>query len=195
MGNWGCNPYKWSIGQIAISGPPYRKDVLFLVGGLQLELKWATKKRPYFPLYWLFNGDPYNGLLKCLHNWVGFHPLYTANNQGDHCSSETLNSFECWLVNEDPLKMLYIWPPLVLLTPPKNQGGPFCLKKLKGCCPKTEVTVLPTQTIHYQNYHIYIISTLFHPQNGWHLNDPFRKKKTPLPKVICQATSTISAGA
>ena len=25
---------------------------------------WATKKtRPYFPLYWLFNRDPYNGLL------------------------------------------------------------------------------------------------------------------------------------
>ncbi len=25
--------------------------------------KWATKKNRYFPLYWLCNRDPYNGLL------------------------------------------------------------------------------------------------------------------------------------
>ena len=32
---------------------------------------WATKKNPYyFPLYWLVNRDPYNGLLKSLYTWV-----------------------------------------------------------------------------------------------------------------------------
>ena len=36
---------------------------------------------------WLFNRDPYNGLLQSPYNWVGFHPLYTAINQGvGHCS-------------------------------------------------------------------------------------------------------------
>ena len=25
---------------------------------------WATKNPSYFPLYWLFNGDPFNGLLQ-----------------------------------------------------------------------------------------------------------------------------------
>ena len=46
-------------------------------------LLWATKKkRPYFPLYWLFKRDPFNGLLQPLYNWVGFHPLYNLTNQG-----------------------------------------------------------------------------------------------------------------
>ena len=38
--------------------------------GLQ-QIMWATKKnRPYFPVYWLFNGAPYNGLYKSPYNWV-----------------------------------------------------------------------------------------------------------------------------
>ena len=46
---------------------------------------WATKKKTYyFPLYWLVNQDPYNGLLSSLslYNWVVFHPLYNPTNQG-----------------------------------------------------------------------------------------------------------------
>ena len=39
------------------------------------------KKTYYFPLCWLFNRDPYNGLLWSLYIWVGFHPLKTLNNQ------------------------------------------------------------------------------------------------------------------
>ena len=35
-----------------------------------------------YGLYWLFNSDPYNGLLQSRYNWVGFHPLYTRINQG-----------------------------------------------------------------------------------------------------------------
>ena len=35
-----------------------------------------------FPLYWLFNRDPYNGLSYSSYNWVGFHPLKTLNHQG-----------------------------------------------------------------------------------------------------------------
>ena len=34
--------------------------------------------------YWLFYRDPFNGLLsllQSLYTWVGFHPLYTQNNQ------------------------------------------------------------------------------------------------------------------
>ena len=31
---------------------------------------WGRKKPSYFPLYWLVNRDPYNGLLKSLYNWV-----------------------------------------------------------------------------------------------------------------------------
>ena len=27
------------------------------------KYKWATKKPSYFPLYWIVNRDPYNGLL------------------------------------------------------------------------------------------------------------------------------------
>ena len=34
------------------------------------------------PLYWLVNRDSYNASLQSPYNWVGFHPLYTANNQG-----------------------------------------------------------------------------------------------------------------
>ena len=31
----------------------------------------SHEKNPYsFPLYWLVNRDPYNGLLKSLYNWV-----------------------------------------------------------------------------------------------------------------------------
>ena len=33
-------------------------------------------------LYWLVNRDPYHNLLESLHNWVGFNPLNTVNNQG-----------------------------------------------------------------------------------------------------------------
>ncbi len=34
-------------------------------------------------LYWLIDKDPYNGVLQSLYNWVVFHPLYTANTQGE----------------------------------------------------------------------------------------------------------------
>ena len=49
---------------------------------------FEPRKNPsYFPLYWLVNRDPYNGLLQSLYNWVGFHPLYQTTNQGFfHCS-------------------------------------------------------------------------------------------------------------
>ena len=30
---------------------------------MTLKPMWATKKNSYFPLYWLFNRDPYSGLL------------------------------------------------------------------------------------------------------------------------------------
>ena len=40
------------------------------------------KKASYFPLYWLVNRDPYNGVVYSLYNWVVFHPLYTLNNHG-----------------------------------------------------------------------------------------------------------------
>ena len=32
--------------------------------------KKKRKKKSYFPLYWLFNSDPYNGILKSPQNWV-----------------------------------------------------------------------------------------------------------------------------
>ena len=38
----------------------------------------ATKKHIF---YWLFNRNPYNGLLLSPYNWAVFHPLYTLNNQ------------------------------------------------------------------------------------------------------------------
>ncbi len=34
------------------------------------------KKPSYFPLYWLVNRDPYNGLLQSLYNWVVKSPIY-----------------------------------------------------------------------------------------------------------------------
>ena len=36
----------------------------------------------YFPLYWLFNRDLSNGLLKSPYNWAVFDPLYNPTNQG-----------------------------------------------------------------------------------------------------------------
>ena len=50
----------------------------------------------YFPLYWLVNRDPYNGLWNnpyiSLYTWAGCHPLYNPTNQGPffHCSCERL---------------------------------------------------------------------------------------------------------
>ena len=41
-------------------------------------------KPSYFPLYWLFNRDPYNGLSKSPYNWVVLKSpiyIYTLNNQ------------------------------------------------------------------------------------------------------------------
>ncbi len=59
------------------------------------------KKTSYFPLYWLVNRDPYNGLLKSLYNWVGFHPLYILTNQEPffsllNCPSNHTTNF-CWM--------------------------------------------------------------------------------------------------
>ena len=51
----------------------------------------SHEKNPYyFPLYWLVNRDPYNGLLQSLYNWVVFHPLYTLNNQGFFTAQMTI---------------------------------------------------------------------------------------------------------
>ena len=40
------------------------------------------------PLYWLVNGDSYNGLLQSPYNWVVFHPFNTANNQAERVTSQ-----------------------------------------------------------------------------------------------------------
>ena len=54
---------------------------------LAYSLQVSHEKNPYyFPLYWLVNRDPYNGLWKSLYNWVGFHPIYNLNNQGPYVS-------------------------------------------------------------------------------------------------------------
>ena len=48
---------------------------------------------------WLVNRDSYNGLLQSPYNWVVFHPLYTANNQGfGHCSGERPVFFCCFKI-------------------------------------------------------------------------------------------------
>ena len=36
----------------------------------QIKTSEPRKKPSYFPLYWLVNRDPYNGLLQSLYNWV-----------------------------------------------------------------------------------------------------------------------------
>ena len=49
----------------------------------KVDPKWATKKTLLLSIEsWLVNRDPYNGLLKSLYNWVGFHPIYNPTNQG-----------------------------------------------------------------------------------------------------------------
>ena len=58
---------------------------------------WATKKNNLGYLLsiesWLVHRDPYNGLSLFSHNWVGWHPLCTLNNQiFFHCSIEKENS-------------------------------------------------------------------------------------------------------
>ena len=44
----------------------------------QIQVSHEKGKKPYFPLYWLFNRDPYFMVYfkKSTHNWVGFHPLH-----------------------------------------------------------------------------------------------------------------------
>lgn len=57
-------------------------------------LKWATKKKSYFLLYWLFNRDPYNGSLQSRYNWVVYDSIssatknYPTNGNHFHCSNE-----------------------------------------------------------------------------------------------------------
>ena len=34
------------------------------------------KKHSYFPFYWLFDRDPYNGLLSYQHHWIVQSPIY-----------------------------------------------------------------------------------------------------------------------
>ena len=60
---------------------------------LRIWSTWAAKKKPP-TFHWIlagFLGSLFHGLLESLYNWVGFHPLYTLNNQGFfHCSSVIL---------------------------------------------------------------------------------------------------------
>ena len=51
------------------------------------KITWATKKTTYFPLYWLFIRDPYNGLLYALYDWVVLSPIvYPKQTSFFHCS-------------------------------------------------------------------------------------------------------------
>ena len=60
--------------------------------------------------YWLVNRDPYNGLLKFLYNWVGFHPLYNPTNQGifhgstdhTHVILVSFSDFSSWQSSQSP---------------------------------------------------------------------------------------------
>ena len=58
---------------------------VLLVVGIHHFTPEPRKKPSHFPLYWLFNRDPYNGLLCSPYNWVVFHPLYTITNQVNGC--------------------------------------------------------------------------------------------------------------
>ena len=71
----------------------------------QVGCEKNRKNNSYFPLYWLFNRDPYNGLLQFSYNWVGFHPLYTRNNHGfcsllvDKTDETTSRRFSCRILS------------------------------------------------------------------------------------------------
>ena len=42
-----------------------------ILGGFMFNSEMSHEGNPsYFPLYWLVNRDPYNGLLESLNNWV-----------------------------------------------------------------------------------------------------------------------------
>ena len=49
--------------------PGYKKIMPYHFSDLKPPPE-PRKKPSYFPLYWLVNRDPYNGLLKSLYNWV-----------------------------------------------------------------------------------------------------------------------------
>lgn len=53
--------------------PP--RQIIFVWGEL---LKWATKKKSYFLLYWLFKRNPYNGSLPSRYNWVEYGSISSA---------------------------------------------------------------------------------------------------------------------
>ena len=62
-----CMPWIFAPKKVSIINPPNTLE--------------PPKNTSYFPLYWLFNRDPYNGLLQSPYNWVVCHPLilYTLN--------------------------------------------------------------------------------------------------------------------
>ena len=45
--------------------------------------------------YWLFNRDPFIGLLQSIYNWVVFHPpVYPKQPGFFHCSSESTHQMQ-----------------------------------------------------------------------------------------------------
>ena len=71
------------IGSTPHPNSSHHHDFNLFSRGSRTKPSIGPRKKPsYFPLYWLVNKDPYNGLLQSLYNWVVFHPLYNPTNQG-----------------------------------------------------------------------------------------------------------------
>ena len=73
------------------------------VGTSWMDVRWWNQITTTFavPLYWLVHRGPYSGLLYSLYNWAGFHPLYTANNQGPLVDNSLVRSRD-FCVNRGP---------------------------------------------------------------------------------------------
>ena len=95
------------------------------------------KKKPsYFPLYWLVNRDPYNGLLQSLYNWVGWHPLYNRTNHG----------FFSLLNGVLPLLMTATRIPLVIVWLTSSKFSSPCSTEYSSSDARLENTTLVTPT-------------------------------------------------
>ncbi len=95
-GLWNKYLYKWVVFH-PLYNPTNQGGMItaqWFLKPILSESHLSHEKNPltfhYTGCLWLFNRDPYNGLLKSPYNRIVFHPLYTLNNQGPffHCSPE-----------------------------------------------------------------------------------------------------------
>ena len=107
------------------------------MGRLHIYLHEPRKKNSYFPLYWLFHRDAYNGSLSSPFNWVVKSPsLYTLNNSGFFIAHKEYHKFKPFMLGKCTI---FPWHAIMgtdlgdLATPSTQQGINFYLRVGFAC--------------------------------------------------------------